>query len=86
MCVPCVARLVGCRLLPPIGPQNVPFLERVANVENILNAMLIKMEIMSVQQVSYCVFLTAAVTYLAGLVRLVWEPRRSIHVTVVSRT
>eukprot|EP00752_Nemacystus_decipiens_P016762 g15000.t1 len=29
---------------------NVPFLERVANVENILNAMLIKMELMSVQQ------------------------------------
>lgn len=32
--------------------QNVPFLERVANVENVMNAMLVKMELMDIHQVT----------------------------------
>lgn len=31
--------------------QNVPFLERVTNAENVMNAMLVKMQLMEVEQV-----------------------------------
>lgn len=42
-----------CCVCPVGARKNVPFLERVSNVENVMNAMLIKMELMDVHQVGW---------------------------------